>query len=66
MKASQIEDTKNHFANDWGYMCASTWLQCVAPYGPNADPGGDGSKENPGILWWLEALKAMRGEYVTE
>ena len=59
MKASQIEDTKNHFDKGWGYMCASTWLQCVAPYGPNADPGGDGSKENPGIRWWLEALKEM-------
>ena len=64
MKASQIEDTKNHFEKGWGYMCASTWLQCVAPYGPIADPGGDGSKENPGIRWWLEALKEMRGEYV--
>ncbi len=66
MKAGQIEDTKNHFENGWGYMCASTWLQCVAPYGPNADPGGDGSKENPGIRWWLEALKELRGEYVAE
>ena len=64
MKASQIEDTKNHFEKGWGYMCASTWLQCVAPHGPNADPGGDGSKENPGIRWWLEALKEMQGEYV--
>ena len=62
MKANQIEITKDHFEKGWGYMCASTWLQCVAPYGPNADPGGDGSKENPGIRWWLEALKEMRGE----
>lgn len=66
MKASQIEDTKNHFENGWGYMCASTWLQCVAPYGPNADPGGEGSKADPGIHWWLEALKEIRGEYVAE
>jgi len=66
MKAGQIEDTKNHFEKGWGYMCASTWLQCVAPYGPNADPGGDGLKENPGIRWWLEALKDMRGEYITK
>ena len=64
MKANQIESTKNHFENGWGYMCASTWLQCVAPHGPNANPGGDGSKENPGIRWWLEAVKEMRGEYV--
>ena len=66
MKVNQIEITQNHFENGWGYMCASTWLQCVAPYGPNANPGGDGSKENPGIRWWLEALKEMRGEYVAE
>lgn len=64
MKANQIEITKNHFQNDWGYMCASTWLQCVAPLGPNSAPGGDGSVENPGIRWWLEALKEIRGEYV--
>jgi len=63
MKANQIEITKNHIKKGWGYMCASTWLQCVPPYGPNADPGGDGTKENPGIRWWLEALKEMRGEY---
>jgi hypothetical protein len=45
-------------------MLASTWLQCVPPHGPNADPGGDGSKNNPGIRWWLEALKEMNGEYI--
>ena len=60
MKANQIEITRNHFKNGWGYMCASTWLQCVSPYGPNADPGGDGTIENPGIRWWLEALKEMK------
>jgi len=64
MKANQIELTKNHFENGWGYMFASTWLQCVPPHGPNADPGGDGSKKNPGIRWWLEALKEMNGEYI--
>lgn len=63
MKTNQIEITKNHFENGWGYMFASTWLQCVPPHGPNADPGGNGSSENPGIRWWLEALKEMRGEY---
>jgi hypothetical protein len=64
MKADQIEKTKYHFENGWGYMCASTWLQCVPPHGPNADPGGYGSEDDPGILWWLEALKEMRGEYI--
>ena len=66
MKVNQIEATKKHFENGWGYMCASTWLQCVPPHGPNADPGGDGSQENPGIRWWLEAVKEMRGAYVAE
>jgi hypothetical protein len=63
MKADQIAKTKKHFDNGWGYMCASTWLQCVPPHGPNADPGGYGGKDDPGIRWWLEALKEMRGEY---
>lgn len=66
MKADQIEATKNHFENGWGYMCASTWLQCVAPYGPNADPGGNGTEDDPGIRWWLEAVKELRGEYIVE
>ena len=66
MKANQIEITKKHFENGWGYMCASTWLQCVAPHGPNANPGGDGSEENPGIRWWLEALKEGWGGYLAE
>ena len=63
MKKNQIEITKNHFENGWGYMMASTWLQCVSPHGPNANPGGVGSKEDPGILWWLEALKEIAGPY---
>jgi hypothetical protein len=63
MKLNQIEITKNHFKNGWGYMMASTWLQCVPPHGPNANPGGDGSKENPGIRWWLEALRETVGPY---
>lgn len=63
MKLHQIHDTKDHLNAGFGYLLASTWLQCVAPYGPNSDPGGDGSKENPGILWWLEALKEIVGPY---
>ena len=63
MKANQIEQTKNHFENGWGYMFASTWLQCVPPHGPNANPGGDGSKNNPGIRWWLEAVKELLAKY---
>lgn len=64
MKVNQIEETKEHFQNGWGYMLASTWLQCVPPYGPNADPGGDGSVENPGVRWWLDEIKKIRGSYV--
>jgi hypothetical protein len=61
MKQGQIEDTRQHLARGDGYMLASTWLQCVPPLGPNHHPGGDGSKENPGILWWLEYLRDHHG-----
>lgn len=64
MKENQLKITREYFAKGWGYMCASTWLQCVPPYGPNAGPGGNGTVESPGIRWWLEALKEMRGAYV--
>ncbi len=63
MKNNQIELTRQHFDLGFGYMLASTWLQCVAPNGPNANPGGDGSLENPGVRWWLEALKGLVGPY---
>jgi hypothetical protein len=63
MKENVINITREYFQKGWGYLCASTWLQCVSPYGPNADPGGDGTVESPGIRWWLEALKEMRGAY---
>jgi len=63
MKLNQLQETRAHLDAGFGYMLASTWLQCVAPHGPNAKPGGDGSEENPGIRWWLEALKEMVGPY---
>jgi hypothetical protein len=44
-------------------MPASTWLQCVSPYGPNHRPGGDGSPDDPGIKWWLESLRDTCGPY---
>lgn len=62
MKRDQIEDTLQHLRRGEGYVLASTWLQCVPPAGPNHRPGGDGSEERPGILWWLEALR----EFVTK
>lgn len=59
MIRSQIEETRQHFQRGEGYMLASTWLQCVPPAGPNHAPGGDGSPQNPGIRWWLEALQSL-------
>ncbi len=64
MKAKQKAITAEHFRNGWGYMCASTWLQCAPPYGPNNSPGGDGSKKSPGIRWWLEFVHDTCGPYV--
>ncbi|WP_319501316.1 hypothetical protein [uncultured Draconibacterium sp.] len=64
MKVNQIEETKKHFQNGWGYMLASTWLQCVPPYGPNADLGGEGASDNPGVRWWMEEIKKLRGSYI--
>ncbi len=63
MKIDQIQSTKAHFEKGYGYMMASTWLQCVSPHGPNANSGGSGSKDKPGIRWWLEALKEMTGPW---
>ncbi|MBN2411501.1 DUF5060 domain-containing protein [candidate division KSB1 bacterium] len=63
MKKNQIAITREHLSNGKGYMCASTWLQCAPPYGPNADPGGDGSLAHPGIRWWLEAVRELVGPY---
>lgn len=63
MKRDQIAATARHLDNGHGYMCASTWLQCVPPYGPNHKPGGDGSKSDPGIRWWLEFLRDKYGPY---
>ncbi len=64
MKANQKAITAEHLGNGWGYMCASTWLQCVRPYGPNNAPGGDGSKDSPGVRWWLEYIRETYGPYV--
>jgi hypothetical protein len=64
MKQNQIAKTIEHLDNGQGYMCASTWLQCVPPYGPNNRPGGEGSKDQPGIRWWLEFLRKRYGPYV--
>jgi len=63
MKANQKADTTAHLSQGHGYMLASTWLQCRPPHGPNHKPGGDGTKDNPGIKWWLEFLRREYGPY---
>lgn len=63
MKRAQIDAAFRHFDNSEGYMMASTWLQCIPPEGPNYKPGGYGSKEDPGIRWWLEAIRDRYGPY---
>jgi hypothetical protein len=63
MKANQKAITVEHLDNGHGYMCASTWLQCPPPSGPNNCPGGDGTKDSPGIRWWLEFVRDRYGPY---
>jgi len=65
MKAEQIRQTQTHLSKGQGYMLASTWLQCVPPYGPNHRPGGDGTQADAGIRWWLEFLREAYGPYVS-
>jgi len=66
MKARQKAKTIKHLNNGNGYMMSSTWLQCVPPYGPNPRPGGNGTKEDLGIKWWLEFLKETYDPYVPQ
>jgi hypothetical protein len=63
MKAEQIARTDEHLENGYGYMLASTWLQCVGPYGPNMRAGGCGGEDDPGIRWWLEHIRETYGPY---
>ncbi|MCL2833526.1 MAG: hypothetical protein FWD78_10190 [Treponema sp.] len=62
MKEDQIKRSNTHFDRGDGYMLASTWLQAAAPYGPNHNPGGNGSADNPGIAWWLDYTKKRFGD----
>jgi hypothetical protein len=64
MKKAHIEKTFEHLDRGEGYMMASTWLQCVAPEGPNHSPGGYGTADDPGIRWWLEAIRERYGSYI--
>jgi hypothetical protein len=64
MKADQKRQTVAHLSRGEGYMLASTWLQCVSPHGPNHRPGGNGTRDDPGIRWWLTFLRDRYGPYV--
>jgi hypothetical protein len=63
MKAAQCAQTDRDVRQRNGHMLASTWLQCVPPFGPNQRPGGDGSLEDPGIRWWLEHVRREYGPW---
>lgn len=64
MKEAQIKASFEHFDRGDGYMMASTWLQCVPPEGPNHRPGGSsGTADDPGIRWWLQAVRDRYGAY---
>ena len=59
MKAKMLKYTDKFLKNGQGFMFASTWLQCPPPSGPNHVPGGIGTADDPGILWWLKHAKAL-------
>jgi hypothetical protein len=61
MKTRQKAATTENIERANGYFLASTWLQAPPPLGPHMKPGGDGTAENPGILWWLEYLRERHG-----
>ena len=63
MKQDQFRQTERDVERYAGHMLASTWLQCVAPHGPNHAPGGDGTEANPGIRWWLDHVKVRFGAW---
>jgi hypothetical protein len=60
MKESQKRIAAEHLDGGRGYMLASTWLQAPPPQGPNHDPGGQGTQDDPGVRWWLEWLRERR------
>lgn len=64
MRSNQIAATTSTIGSRAGYFMASTWLQCVAPAGPNHGPGGAGTSADPGIRWWLEAVRSTYGAWV--
>lgn len=63
MREVQIRHTFSCIDTNQGYLFASTWLQAAPPLGPNWEPGGMGTKNDPGIRWWLEAIRDRYGAY---
>ncbi len=63
MKAEMLRRTDTHLDRGQGFLFASTWLQNPPPAGPNHTPGGAGTRDDPGVRWWLEHLKARVGPY---
>jgi hypothetical protein len=61
MKERQNAATTRQIDGANGYILASTWLQAPPPLGPNMNPGGDGTRDNPGIKWWLEYIRDRPG-----
>ena len=54
MKKAQKMRTTWGIENETGYVLASTWMQAAdAPYD---SPGGSGTKDDPGVRWWLEYI----------
>ena len=61
MKKQMLEYTDRYLDRGQGYIFASTWLQCIPPFGPNHNPGGMGTAADAGVRWWLEHLKDRSG-----
>jgi len=63
MKTEMLNRTDRYLDRGQGYVFASTWLQDPPPAGPNHTAGGIGTKDDPGVRWWLEHIKARLGPY---
>jgi hypothetical protein len=59
MKEAQKMRATWGIENEAGYVLASSWLQ--APDAPYDSPGGSGSKDDPGVRWWLEYIRERHG-----
>jgi len=63
LRSNIIEHTDRVLRRGHGFMLGATWLQCPPPSGPNHTPGGLGTPDDPGILWWLEHVRSIVGPY---